>query len=103
MTVHDKPQWSTVFSLAFCVACLIALEFILISWLTRIAHDFQITEGMVGQSMSITVLSGLFSSLLIMKIIEQIDRKIILILFSALLIFSSLISARAPNFLWLET
>jgi DHA1 family purine ribonucleoside efflux pump-like MFS transporter len=35
----SRPNWSAVFSVAFCVACLITVEFLPVSLLTPMAQD----------------------------------------------------------------
>lgn len=40
-----RPNWSAVFSVAFCVACLIIVEFLPVSLLTPMAQDLGISEG----------------------------------------------------------
>ena len=45
-----RPNWSAVFSVAFCVACLIIVEFLPVSLLTPMAQDLGISEGVAGQS-----------------------------------------------------
>lgn len=41
-----RPNWSAVFSVAFCVACLIIVEFLPVSLLTPMAQDLGISEGL---------------------------------------------------------
>ena len=57
--------WSAVGSMALCVALLIASEFMPVSLLTPIAHDLHATEGMAGQSISISGLFAVVTSLFI--------------------------------------
>jgi DHA1 family purine ribonucleoside efflux pump-like MFS transporter len=47
----SRPNWSAVFSVAFCVACLITVEFLPVSLLTPMAQDLGISEG-AGQSVT---------------------------------------------------
>ncbi len=51
-----RPNWSAVFAVAFCVACLITVEFLPVSLLTPMALDLGISEGMAGQSVTTTAL-----------------------------------------------
>jgi DHA1 family purine ribonucleoside efflux pump-like MFS transporter len=44
----SRPNWSAVFSVAFCVACLITVEFLPVSLLTPMAQDLGISEGVAG-------------------------------------------------------
>ncbi|MEN1572294.1 hypothetical protein AAIJ07_34035, partial [Pseudomonas aeruginosa] len=49
-----RPNWSAVFSVAFCVACLIIVEFLPVSLVTPMAQDLGISEGVAGQSVTVT-------------------------------------------------
>ncbi len=78
-----RPNWSAVFAVAFCVACLITVEFLPVSLLTPMALDLGISEGMAGQSVTTTAFVAMFSSLFITSIIGKTDRRYVVILFLA--------------------
>lgn len=61
----SRPNWSAVFSVAFCVACLITVEFLPVSLLTPMAQDLGISEGVAGQSVTVTAFVAMFASLFI--------------------------------------
>ncbi|HAJ3705752.1 TPA: MFS transporter, partial [Escherichia coli] len=77
-----RPNWSAVFAVAFCVACLITVEFLPVSLLTPMALDLGISEGMAGQSVTTTAFVAMFSSLFITTVIGKTDRRYVVILFS---------------------
>ncbi|MGM1329498.1 MFS transporter, partial [Klebsiella michiganensis] len=60
-----RPNWSAVFAVAFCVACLITVEFLPVSLLTPMAQDLGISEGVAGQSVTTTAFVAMFASLFI--------------------------------------
>jgi DHA1 family purine ribonucleoside efflux pump-like MFS transporter len=91
-----RPNWSAVFA-AFCVACLITVEFLPVSLLTPMALDLGISEGMAGQSVTTTAFVAMFSSLFITSIIGKTDRRYVVILFS-LLTLSCLLVSFADSF-----
>lgn len=93
-----RPNWSTVFAVAFCVACLITVEFLPVSLLTPMALDLGISEGMAGQSVTTTAFVAMFSSLFITSVIGKTDRRYVVILFSLLLTFSCLLVSFADSF-----
>lgn len=66
-----RPNWSAVFAVAFCVACLITVEFLPVSLLTPMALDLGISEGMAGQSVTTTAFVAMFSSLFITTVIGK--------------------------------
>ena len=76
-----RPNWSAVFSVAFCVACLITVEFLPVSLLTPMAQDLGISEGVAGQSVTVTAFVAMFASLFITQVIGAIDRRKVVILF----------------------
>ncbi len=63
-------SWSAVYSMALCVALLIASEFVPVSLLTPIATDLHASEGMTGQAISISGFFAVITSLLIATIAE---------------------------------
>ncbi|MCA1444262.1 MFS transporter [Ensifer sp. IC4062] len=94
-----KPTaaWGAVVSMTLCVAVLIASEFMPVSLLTPIASDLRLSEGQVGQAISISGLFAVMTSLSIAGFTRNIDRKVVLSIFSLLLTISGLIVTFAPN------
>ena len=93
-----RPNWSAVFAVAFCVACLITVEFCRSALLTPMALDLGISEGMAGQSVTTTAFVAMFSSLFITTVIGKTDRRYVVILFSLLLTLSCLLVSFADSF-----
>ena len=93
-----RPNWSAVFAVAFCVACLITVEFLPVSLLTPMAEDLGISEGVAGQSVTVTAFVAMFSSLFVTQIIGSLDRRYVVILFSVLLTLSCLLVSFANSF-----
>ena len=80
-----NPRWSAVFSLFMGVMALIAAEFIPVSLLTPIARDLAVTEGMAGQTVTAVGVFAVLTSLLLAPLTGNIDRRRILLAFSAML------------------
>lgn len=93
-----RPNWSAVFAVAFCVACLITVEFLPVSLLTPMAQDLGISEGLAGQSVTVTAFVATFASLFITHAIGRADRRYIVVLFSVLLTISCLLVSFASSF-----
>lgn len=93
-----RPNWSAVFAVAFCVACLITVEFLPVSLLTPMAQDLGISEGVAGQSVTVTAFVAMFASLFITNIIGKTDRRYVVIAFSILLTLSCLLVSFANSF-----
>ncbi len=94
----EKPAWGAVFSLAMSIVGLITAELLPISLLTPMANDLHITEGSAGQTVTVTAMVGLFASLLAAVVTRRVDRRIVILSFSVILIVSSLLVAFAPSY-----
>ena len=92
------PQWPAVFSLFLGVTSLIAAEFIPISLLTPMAHDLGVTEGMAGQTVTAVGVFAVLASLLLAPLTRTIDRRLVLLTFSVLLILSNILVAVASTY-----
>ncbi|MBW6390697.1 MFS transporter [Billgrantia antri] len=92
-----RPAWGAVVSMALGVFGLVTAEFLPASLLTPMAADLGITEGMAGQAVTATAAVALLTSLLISTATRRIDRRHVLLGFSALLVASNLMVAFAPN------
>ena len=86
-----------MFALSLCVATLIASEFMPVSLLTPIAADLHITEGRAGQAIAISGVFAVLTSLGISSATRGIDRRVVLLSLTALMIVSGMMVALAPN------
>lgn len=94
---QEAPAWGAVFSMMFGVFGLVTAEFLPASLLTPMARDLGVTEGMAGQAVTATAVVALVTSLLVATLTRRIDRRIVLLTFSILLIASNLLVASASN------
>jgi predicted MFS family arabinose efflux permease len=94
----QQPKWMAVYAVSLGVAGLITAEFLPVSILSPIARELNITEGLAGQTMSVTAFTAMFSSLFISMITGKIDRRWVVLSFSLLQVLSSMLVAFAPNF-----
>jgi predicted MFS family arabinose efflux permease len=78
---------------------LVASEFMPVSLLTPIAADFHISEGQAGQAIAISGAFALVTSLFISSLAGQLDRKVLLLSLTLLMIVSGTVVAFAPNYL----
>src|SRR4051812_17530096 len=97
-TKPNVQSWSAVYSMALCVALLIASEFMPVSLLTPIANDLHATEGMTGQAISVSGLFAVVTSLLIATVAGRFDRRHVLTALTAVMLISLVLIASAPNF-----
>src|SRR5258705_11813628 len=92
-----RAGWSAVFAMTLCVATLIASEFLPISLLTPIATDLQITEGTAGGAIAVSGLFAVLTSLLISSTTRGIDRRVVLLSLTVVMMASGVMVAFAPN------
>jgi predicted MFS family arabinose efflux permease len=98
---RKAPAWGAVFSMMLGVFGLVTAEFLPASLLTPMARDLGVTEGMAGQAITATAIVALATSLLVATLTRRIDRRIVLLTFSVLLICSNLLVATASNLFFL--
>ena len=91
------PAWGAVVSMSLGVFGLVGAEFLPASLLTPIAADLGVTEGMAGQAVTATAAVALVTSLTIAVVARGLDRRLVLLDLSLLLILSNLLVAFAPN------
>lgn len=96
-TQRTTPAWGAVFSMTLGVFGLVTAEFLPASLLTPMAAELEVTEGMAGQAVTVTAAVALLTSLVISTVTRRIDRRIVLLGFSTLLIASNLLVAFAPS------
>lgn len=95
--ININPMWGAVWAMSLCAMVLVASEFMPVSLLTPIATDLQITEGHAGQSISVSGLFALITSLFLTSIIGKTDRRKVLLFFTALMGVSGTLVAFAPD------
>lgn len=91
------PAWGAIFSMALGVVVLIASEFMPVSLLTPISQDLAMSQGNVGQAISVSGLFAVIASLLNTALTGHLDRKKVLLSFTLLLTISGLLVTFAPN------
>lgn len=94
----DQHSWGAVLAMSLAAFALVASEFMPVSLLTPIAADLNITEGQAGQGISVSGLFALFTSLLIPAVATRVDRKLLLLSLTLLMIVSGTVVAFAPNY-----
>lgn len=91
--------WPAVFALTLCVSTLIASEFMPVSLLTPIASGLQVSEGQAGQAIAASGIFAVITSLLIASASRNLDRRVLLLGLTALMIASGAVVALAPNYM----
>ena len=91
--------WAAVTCLSLLTFLLVGLEFMPVSLLTPIARDLAISEGQAGQAITVSGLFAVLTSLFGNALLAKLDRRPVVLLYTAVLVVSSLAVALAPNFL----
>lgn len=97
--IDRQPAWGAVLALSLGAFALIASEFMPVSLLTPIATDLHISEGQAGQAIAVSGAFALLTSLFISSLAGQLDRKLVLLALTLLMIVSGTVVAIAPNYL----
>jgi predicted MFS family arabinose efflux permease len=97
--VVDDASWPAVWSLMLGVCALITAEFLPAGLLTPLARDLGVSEALAGQAVTVTAIVSFFAALLTPTVTRRLDRRMVLLGFSAFLVASDLLVAAAPN-LW---
>lgn len=95
---EPAAAWGAVFSMALCVAMLIASEFMPVSLLTLMAQGLGASEGQTGQAISVSGLFAVAASLLVTTAAGRLNRKWVMVAMTALMLISLALVAAAPNF-----
>ena len=97
--VANRPAaWSAVFAMSLGAFALIASEFMPVSLLTPIAADLHVSEGQAGRAISVSGAFALLTSLFISSLAGRLDRKVLLLSLTILMIVSGTVVAFAPNY-----
>ncbi|WP_084238402.1 MFS transporter [Sphingomonas asaccharolytica] len=93
-----RSGWSAILALTLCVSTLIASEFMPVSILSPIASDLHLTQGAAGQAISISGLFAVLTSLSLATVTRGLDRRLLLLGLTLLILASGMTVAFAPNF-----
>ncbi|MCW2239844.1 MFS transporter [Azospirillum canadense] len=95
---EGSAAWGAVFALSLGAFALVASEFMPVSLLTPIASDLRISEGQAGQAISVSGVFAVLTSLFISAAAGRLDRKVLLLALTGLMIVSGTVVAIAPNY-----
>jgi predicted MFS family arabinose efflux permease len=96
---QDRPaSWGAVFALSLGAFALVASEFMPVSLLTPIASELRVSEGQAGQAISVSGAVAVLTSLFLASVVGRLDRRVLLLALTALMIVSGTIVAFAPNY-----
>jgi predicted MFS family arabinose efflux permease len=96
-TGQDVARWGAVASLTLGVFGLVTAEFLPVSLLTPLSVDLGVSTGVAGQSITTTAVLAAIAGPGVVIGTRNIDRRLTVLVLTALLIISSLIAAFASN------
>lgn len=97
--VESRPAaWGAVFAMALGAFVLVASEFMPVSLLTPVAADLHISEGQAGQAISVSGAFALVTSLFIAPLAGRLDRKVLLLALTLMMMVSGTVAAFAPDY-----
>ncbi len=91
--------WGAVLAMSLGAFVLVASEFMPVSLLNPIALDLGVSEGQAGQAITVSGVFALLTSLAIPLLAGRLDRKVLLLGLTLLMIVSGTLAAFAPNYL----
>lgn len=91
------PAWMAVFSLAMGVFGLLTAEYLPASLLTPMASELGVSEALAGQAVTVTAVVALFAGLLVPGLTRRLDRRVVLLAFTVLMIVSNLLVALSSS------
>lgn len=91
--------WPAVICLSLLTFVLVASEFMPVSLLTPIAAELGITEGQAGQAIAVSGFFAVLTSLFGNNLLGRLDRRLVVVLYTTLLVVSGFTVTFAPNFL----
>jgi len=97
-TGGEPARWSAVLAMTLCVFTLVASEFMPVSLLTPVASDLRVSEGLAGQAISISGAFAVLTSLFITRLAGDLDRRVLLLGMTAMMVLSAAVIALAPNY-----
>ncbi|WP_371088219.1 MFS transporter [Variovorax sp. RCC_210] len=87
------PAWTAVFSLAMGVFGLLTAEYLPASLLTPMADALDVSEPLAGQAVTVTAVVALLSGLLVPSLTRRLDRRVVLLSLSTLMVASNILVA----------
>lgn len=93
----SSSAWVAVFSLAMGVFGLLTAEYLPASLLTPMAADLDVSEALAGQAVTVTAVVALFAGLLVPRLTRSMDRRLVLLSFTGLMILSNALVALSSS------
>lgn len=96
-TTPTTARWPAVASLTLGVFGLVMAEFLPASLLTAMAADLGVSDGAAGQAVTATALVGAVAAPTLPLLTRRLDRRVVMLAFTGLLLLSNAIAATAGS------
>ncbi|MBB3649262.1 putative MFS family arabinose efflux permease [Rhizobium sp. BK619] len=93
-----ETPWAAVTCLSLLTFLLVGLEFLPVSLLTPIAAELSVSAGQAGMAITVSGVFAVITSLFGNGFLSKCDRKAVVLLYTGVLVLSSLAVAFAPTF-----
>ncbi len=90
--------WGAIYAMTLCTFVLVASEFMPVSLLSPIADSLHLSAGQAGQAIAISGLFAMIASLSLGRLINGVDRRLVLLGLTVLLIVSGALVSYAPSY-----
>lgn len=91
-------RWAAIGSLSLGVFALVTAEFLPASLLTAMATDLGVTDGAAGQAVTATALVAAVAAPIIPLATHRLDRKVVMLALTSLLLVSNVLAVAASSF-----
>ena len=97
-TPKTEGNWYAVITLSITAFILVTSEFLPIGVLNAIAQDLHVSVGTAGLVIPLPAIMGAFAAPLISVWVKSLDRRVLLISLTAVMVFANFITAYAASF-----
>ena len=94
----QPAAWGAIYAMTLCTFVLVASEFMPVSLLSPIANSLHLSAGQAGQAIAISGLFAMAASLSLGRLINGVDRRLVLLGLTALLIVSGALVPYASSY-----
>lgn len=94
----QPAAWGAIYAMTLCTFVLVASEFMPVSLLSPIADSLHLSAGQAGQAIAISGLFAMIASVSLGRLIDGVDRRLVLLGLTALLIVSGALVSYAPSY-----
>ncbi|HBF09428.1 MAG TPA: MFS transporter [Gammaproteobacteria bacterium] len=96
--IKDTSNWSGVLGMSVCAFAMVAAEFLPVSLLTPMARDLSVSQGAIGQGISISGLFALITALTVATFTQKMNKRVVLLSLVFIMFISGIFVGYAHNY-----